>query len=103
MFTTPIKIVSAPTEKNRLGEKVGDDVVIAEQIWAAKTEHGGRESIYASRIVNEGEIVYTIRWHDIFKPGMWVIDGDIRAKIIFVLQEGRRSRTHLKCLLTNGN
>ena len=46
------------------------------EAYAQRTEAGGRENMYASRIVHENEVVYTIRWRSHIEPGMLIKDGD---------------------------
>ena len=64
--------------------------------YAQKTESGGRENLYASRIVHENEVVFTVRYSDKIKSGMFVrLDGR-SMKITSVHEEGRRKYLHLK-------
>ena len=65
------------------------------QCYAQVTESGGRENMYASRIIHENEAVYTIRYRDGITAGMFVEDAGIRHKIKAIYAEGRRFRQHL--------
>ena len=64
--------------------------------YAQRTEAGGRENLYAGRIVHENEVVYTIRYRAGLLAGMVVKDGESLHKITSVHEEGRRWRLHLK-------
>ena len=71
------------------------------ECYAQRTEAGGRENLYASRIVHENEVVYTIRWRSNIEPGMYVIDnGDVR-RIVGTQEEGRHWRLHLRTVKTD--
>lgn len=65
--------------------------------YAQRTENGGRENLYAGRIVHENEVVYTIRFQDGLQAGMVVRDDGSLRKITSIHEEGRRWRLHLKC------
>ena len=64
--------------------------------YAQRTEAGGRENLYAGRIVHENEVVYTIRYRAGLQAGMVVSDGGSLRKITSIHEEGRRWRLHLK-------
>ena len=64
--------------------------------YAQRTEAGGRENLYAGRIVHENEVVYTIRYRAGLLAGMVVNDGGSLRKITSIHEEGRRWRLHLK-------
>lgn len=66
--------------------------------YAQKTEAGGRENLYAARIVHENEIIYTIRHREGIAAGMVIDDNDTLMKIVSVHEEGRRWRLHLKAV-----
>ncbi len=70
-------------------------------IIAQRTEAGGRENLYAGRIVHENEVVYTIRYRAGLLAGMVVKDGESLRKITSVHEEGRRWRLHLKTTKTD--
>lgn len=65
--------------------------------FAQRTENGGRENLYAGRIVHENEVVYTIRYQPNLRPDMIVRDEGRQHKITSIHEEGRRWRLHLKC------
>lgn len=65
--------------------------------FAQRTKSGGRENLYAGRIVHENEVVYTLRWQEALRAGMVVRDEGRLHKIVSVHEEGRRWRLHLKC------
>ena len=64
--------------------------------YAQRTEAGGRENLYAGRIVHENEVVYTIRYRAGLLAGMVVKDGESLRKITSIQEEGRRWRLHIK-------
>ncbi len=66
--------------------------------YAQRTEAGGRENLYAGRIVHENEVVYTIRYREGIEAGMVVFDNDIQQRIISFHEEGRRYRLHLNSI-----
>lgn len=100
MLDIQITITEPSGVKDKLNQATGEEIVLA-RVWASKTESGGRENIYASRIVNQGEVVYTIRWREGVKPGQSVVHGERSTKIDFVIEEGRCRWMHLKCRLNN--
>lgn len=102
MLDTFIQIFEKTTERDALNKRLDVEVHLAD-CWAQRTEHGGRENMYASRIVNQGEVVYTVRWRADIRAGQIVGEGERRSPIQFVEQEGRRKWLHLKCLLSNAN
>lgn len=65
--------------------------------YAQRTENGGRENLYAGRIVHENEVVFTIRWQPDLRPDMIVRDKGRLHKITSIHEEDRRWRLHLKC------
>ena len=71
------------------------------EAYAQRTEAGGRENMYASRIVHENEVVYTIRWRSQIEPGMLVKDGDDVRRIVSTQEEGRRWRLHIRTVKTD--
>lgn len=71
--------------------------------YAQRTEAGGRENLYAGRIVHENEVVYTIRFREGLRAGMVVKDGDSLRKITSIHAEGRRWRLHLKTTKSDAN
>lgn len=95
MFDTRIEIMAYSQERDDYNERTMELVSIG-VFYAQKTESGGRENLYASRIVHENEVVFTVRYSDKIKSGMFVrLDGrDI--KITSVHEEGRRKYLHLK-------
>lgn len=96
MFDRQIEIVRKDgTERNDYGDLVGGEEHVA-TCWAERTEHGGRENLYASRIVVANEVVYTIRHRPGINASMWVRDGAELLPIVSIQEEGRKYRLHLK-------
>ena len=71
------------------------------EAFAQRTEFGGRENMYASRIVHENEVVYTVRWRSHILPGMYIKDGDDLRKIVGTQEEGRHWRLHIRTVKTD--
>lgn len=95
MFNTRIEIMAHSQERDDYNERTMELVSIG-VFCAQKTESGGRENLYASRIVHENEVIFTVRYSDKIKSGMFVrLDGR-DMKIISVHEEGRRKYLHLK-------
>lgn len=97
MFTHGIEIIKLSEERDGYNERVNEYVHVA-YCYSMKTENGGRENLYASRIVHENEIVYTIRYREGIEAGQYIIDDGLRMKIISVHHEGRRKYLHIKTL-----
>lgn len=96
MFDHKIEIVRKDgTERNVYGDLVGDEQHVA-TCWAERTENGGRENMYASRIVASNEVVYTIRHRSGITAAMWVKEGDELLSIVSIYEEGRKYRLHIK-------
>ncbi|MFI3298763.1 MAG: phage head closure protein [Rikenellaceae bacterium] len=97
MFDTRIEILRYHEVRDEYNER--SNVPVSEGIYfAQRTENGGRENLYASRIVHENEVVYTIRYTPSVTAGMLVREDGIDRKIISTHPEGRRYRLHIKCL-----
>ena len=97
MFDTQIEIMAHSQERDDYNERTMELVSIG-VFYAQKTESGGRENLYASRIVHENEVVFTVRYSDKIKSGMFVrLDGR-DMKITSVHEEGRRKYLHLKTI-----
>lgn len=76
--------------------------------WATKTESGGRENLFASRIVHEGSAVLTIPYvRDADGKGPAVTAGMIvelegrRRPIQYVYEEGFRKKLHIMITLND--
>lgn len=95
MFDTRIEIMAHSQERDDYNERTMELVSIG-VFYAQKTESGGRENLYASRIVHENEVIFTVRYSGKIKSGMFVrLDGR-DMKITSVHEEGRRKYLHLK-------
>jgi len=101
MFDHRIEIKRYHEERDEYNDRTKSLETIA-VCYAQRTDSGGRENLYASRIVHENEVVYTIRYRDGITAGMVVDDfGDLR-RITSVHEEGRRWRLHIKTVRTDG-
>ena len=95
MFDRYIEICQYKQTRDEFNDRTRELSHVA-TCYAQKTEAGGRENLYAARIVHENEVVYTIRFRDGIKAGMVIDDNDTLLKITSVHEEGRRWRLHLK-------
>ena len=102
MFDTRIEICAYSQERDDYNERIDELVPIA-VCYAQRTESGGRENMFASRILHENEIAYTIRWRDGIRPSQFVRDGDRVMNILSVHEEGRRKLLHLKVKKTDAD
>ena len=97
MFDSRIEIMTYSQERDDYNERTMELVPIG-VFYAQKTESGGRENLYASRIVHENEVVFTVRYSDKIKSGMFVRLNGRDMKITSVHEEGRRKYLHLKTI-----
>ncbi len=102
MFDTRIEILALSQERDEYNERTEQLVPVA-VCWAQRTESGGRENLFASRIVHENEVVYTTRWRAGIKPSMFVCDGEATLNIVSVHEEGRRKYLHIKVRKTDSD
>lgn len=102
MFTHHIYIYDKSSVKDEYNQSLFVGVQVAE-MWAERTDYGGRENIYASRIVSENKIVYSTRFRDGIKVGMYVKDEADYYEITAVQMEGRKYRMHMTVALRTHN
>lgn len=102
MFDTKIEICAFSQERDDYNERTEELVPIA-ICFAQKTENGGRENLFASRILHENEIAYTIRWRPMIRPSQFVREAGRLMKITSVVEEGRRKYLHLKVSKTDAD
>lgn len=95
MFDAQIDILTYSQERDDYNERTNELIEMG-TFYAQKTESGGRENLYASRIVHENEVVFTIRYSEKIKAGMFVRLDEQLLKITSVHEEGRRKYLHLK-------
>jgi SPP1 family predicted phage head-tail adaptor len=100
MFDTRIEIMALSQERDEYNERTEGLVPIA-VCWAQRTESGGRENLFASRILHENEIAYTVRWREGIRPSQFVRDAGQTMKIVSVHEEGRRKYLHTKVRKTD--
>ena len=94
MFDHSISIYRFQEVRDEYNDRTHQKTLVA-LCYAQRTEAGGRENLYAGRIVHENEVAYTIRYRTGITAGMLVQDGDSLRKITSVQEEGRRWRLHL--------
>ena len=95
MFDTKIEICAYSQERDEYNERSEELVPIA-LCFAQKTESGGRENLFASRILHENEIAYTIRWRPGIRPSQFVREEEKVMRITSVTEEGRKKYLHIK-------
>ncbi|MBD9137176.1 MAG: hypothetical protein EGP78_06060 [Alistipes shahii] len=89
-----IMLLKPAVRQDSTGELVGDPTPWR-HFWATKTENGGRANLYASRIVHENSVVFSVPYNKGITPDMLVeIDGE-RRPIEAVYEEGFRKTTHI--------
>lgn len=82
------------------GEIVGEPTPWRE-VWATKTENGGRTNLYASRIVHENSAALTIPYIKGVTPDMLVEIEGVRRPIESINEEGFRKRLHILVTLND--
>lgn len=95
---TKIRILRPATARDETGEVRGVPELFR-TAWAVKTESGGRENLYASRIVHEHEAVLSIRYIEGLTPDMLVEFDGVRRPIADIVPEGFRKTLHIKVTL----
>ena len=100
MFDTRIEICAFSQERDDYNERT-DELVPVAVCFAQRTEAGGRENLFASRILHENEIAYTIRWRPGIRPSQFVREGGQTMKIVSIHEEGRRKYLHIKVKKTD--
>lgn len=96
MFDHRIEVLSVTEERDDYNDRTTELILVA-VCFAQRTENGGRENLYAGRIVHENEVVYSIRYQDGLRAGMLIRDEGFLRKITSIHEEGRRWLLHLKC------
>lgn len=95
-----IVLLKPADSQDATGEIVGEPMPWRE-MWATKTENGGRANLYASRIVHENGAVLTVPYIKGVTPDMLVeIDG-MRRPIESINEEGFRKRLHILITLND--
>ena len=94
MYTHRIEIFRYEESRDDYNDR-SRTLVHAATCFAQRTEAGGRENLYAGRIVHENEVVYSTRFRSGVDAGMVVQDGQNLQKITAVRCEGRRRVMHL--------
>ena len=97
MYDTRIEILAHSKERDGYNERC-DELVPIGIHFAQRTESGGRENLYASRILHQNEVAFTIRYATTVKAGMIVRYNDQDMKITSTHEEGRRKYLHIKCI-----
>ncbi len=101
MFDTRVEVLTESHERDEYNERRMELISVG-IFWAQRTESGGRENLYASRIVHQNDVVFTTRYTDKIKAGMVVRSEGEDMKITSTHQEGRRQYLHIKCTKSDG-
>lgn len=96
MFDRRIDVLEYVEERDEYNDR-SEALRLVMVCYAQRTENGGRENLYAGRIVHENEVVYTTRWQESLKAGQMIRDDGYLRKVTSIHEEGRRWRMHLKC------
>lgn len=84
------------------GEIVGEPTIYR-TLWAERTEEAGRDNLYASRMVHENEVVYTVLWVNGIEPSMLLkFNNDVRP-ISAITSDGFRKKMHIKVTKSDAN
>ena len=75
MFDRPIVVLRYRDSRDEYGDRSKELVPVATLV-AQRTESGGRENLYAGRIVHENEVAYTIRYRSGIELNTFVIFDD---------------------------
>lgn len=92
---TKISILRSLKRQDASGEVVGHYSMVRHCVFSQRTENGGRENSYASRITQINEVTYTIRWIANLDGAISVKDGEQIYKVVGIQQEGFRKKIHL--------
>lgn len=96
MFDRRIEILEHVEQRDEYNDR-SEALRLVTVCYAQRTENGGRENLYAGRIVHENDVVYTTRWQEGLEAGHMIRDDGCLRKITSIHEEGRRWRMHLKC------
>lgn len=86
----------APTEERDEYNDLTKSLRRVAVCYAQRTEAGGRENLFAGRILHENEIAYTIRWRPGIRPSYQVREDGMAYRIVSVHEEGRCKYLHIK-------
>lgn len=98
MFSFPITIEQQVNVKQGNGEPIPTWETFAE-VLADKTHKAGGTSYFARKLVENEEVVYTIRYIPGITSNMRVLDGTTSEYLFIeeVVPEGRFFNLHLRC------
>lgn len=91
---TKVVLLHPAKTQDATGEIVGNPTRWRE-VWATKTENGGRANLYASRIVHENSVVLTIPYIGGLTSDMLVEFDGQRRPIESIHEEDFRKRLHI--------
>lgn len=99
MYKHLVEILEDHTETNGYNQQLRQSMRHIAYIYCQRTEAGGRENLYASRIVHENQCVYTTRMRSGIAAGMFLREGGKMYRIEATQNESDRW-LHLTVTLT---
>lgn len=75
MYKHLVEILRDDTVVNGYNQKLRQEMTHIAYIYCQRTEAGGRENLYASRIVHENQCVFTTRMREGIVAGMFLKEG----------------------------
>ena len=93
-YDVKVKLYTERTERNDLGELVGEPPLWRE-VYCSATYSGGSRRTYAGRIVGEHNVVLTTHWRDGIDKCRFVEFDGVRRAIIDIVPEGRKRLAHI--------
>lgn len=100
MYKHLIEILKDTSRTNGYNQQLRKVMAHVAYIYCQRTEAGGRENLYASRIVHENQCVFTTRMREGIVAGMFLREGD-RVYRIEATQNEDGKWLHLTVTLTD--
>ena len=93
-YDVKVKLYTEQTERNDLGELVGEPP-LWRIVWCSATYSGGSRKTYAGRVVGEHQVVLTTHWREGIELCRFVEFDGKRRVISDIVPEGRRRLVHI--------
>lgn len=93
-YDVKVKLYTEQTERNDLGELVGEPP-LWRVVYCSATYSGGSRKTYAGRIVGEHQVVLTTHWREGIEECRFVEFNGKRRVISDIVPEGRRRLVHI--------
>lgn len=101
MYRHLVEILQDTSEVNDYNQKPRQEFTHIASIYCQRTESGGRENLYASRIVHENQCVFTTRLRHGIVAGMFLKEGGKMYRIEGVQNESDKWM-HIVITLSDG-